>query len=72
MAEGRYIVMAYEQQGAAPVNGDPLIAARPLVWNGTTQEHIIDTQGKVDVDLEPTVTQTYQNIADEQYYGAVV
>ncbi|KKN29229.1 hypothetical protein LCGC14_0846160, partial [marine sediment metagenome] len=46
---GRYIVKAYRGDPSSQSITHYMLGAEVLVWNGTAEEYVIDTDGKVDV-----------------------
>lgn len=46
---GRYIINIYLRAGANPAVSDVLLGSGELVWNGSAEETVIDTSGRVDV-----------------------
>ena len=48
---GKYVVNIHLRAGAGPATGDSLLGTGEIIWNGTAEETIIDTSGRVDVGL---------------------
>ncbi len=46
---GHYTIQVFLQSGASPADGDNLVGGGPIVWNGTSEEFVIDTAGGVNV-----------------------
>jgi len=46
---GRYILQAFVQAGDTPSDDDNCIGSAEITWNGSSEEYIIDNNGRVDV-----------------------
>lgn len=57
---GRYTIQVFLQAGASPADGDSLVGGGEIVWNGSAEEYVVDTNGRVDVGLIEGVDATDQ------------
>jgi len=61
---GRYILQAFVQAGDTPSDDDNCIGSAEITWNGSSEEYIIDNNGRVDVGawLGSDVTKDANNL----------
>lgn len=53
---GRYIIEVFRQVGGSVADGDTFIGSGEIVWNGTAEEYVIDSNGRTDVGTVLGVT----------------
>lgn len=51
LAAGRYSIQVFQRVGGSPADNDLFLGGREMLWNGTAEEYVLDSNGRVDLGL---------------------